>query len=478
VIPRVALSAVLAFLILAGASPAAAQPFVYVANEGSHNVRAFSIDPAGALTPTPGSPFATGPYPVSVAVSADGSFVYVANYACAFGAGCGATQSSVSAYTVDSTGDLVPVPGSPFATGIGSVSVSIGPSGHFVYVANFFSSDVSAFAIDSTGALSPVPGSPFATGPGPISVQTTPSGNFVYVANTGNSTISGYAVAANGSLSPVAGSPVAGGNSGGQIAIAGSHLYVADGVANTVMGFTIAANGSLTPMAGSPFPAGNHPYAVNVDPSGQFAFAPNLFGSDVTVYRINASSGALTSLASAAPAGNGAVSVGSLAAAEHAFVANYYANTLSSFSVDATGSITSGPTYPVGSFPVSVAVVAGAPPVVLSICPLYDVTKAVKSGATIPVKVQVCDGEGHNLSAPSLMLHATSVVLASTDISGAVEDSGNANPEQDFRYSETLGGTGGYIFNLSTKGMTTGTYRLNFTIGADATVYSVTFQVQ
>jgi hypothetical protein len=44
----------------------------------------------------------------------------------------------------------------------------------FAYVANFISDDVSAYSIDaSTGALTPVAGSPFAEGLGPISVVTT-----------------------------------------------------------------------------------------------------------------------------------------------------------------------------------------------------------------------------------------------------------------------------------------------------------------
>jgi hypothetical protein len=41
-----------------------------------------------------------------------------------------------------------------------------------------------------------------------------------------------------------------------------------------------------------------------------------------------------------------------------------------------------------------------------------------------------------------------------------------------------LGGTGGYIFNLSTKGLVKGTYDLVFTVEGDATTHSVSFQVR
>ena len=40
------------------------------------------------------------------------------------------------------------------------------------------------------------------------------------------------------------------------------------------------------------------------------------------------------------------------------------------------------------------------------------------------------------------------------------------------------GGTGGYIFNLSTKGLATGTYVLSFKAGADKLVHSVQFEVK
>ena len=111
-------------------------------------------------------------------------------------------------------------------------------------------------------------------------------------------------------------------------------------------------------------------------------------------------------------------------------------------------------------------------------CLLYDPTKAVHSGATVPIKLQLCDGSGNDLSSSSIMLHATSVTQVSTSTSGTVADSGNANPDSNFRFDAGLGSTGGYIFNLSTVGLSTRTYNLNFTVTGDASVYSVPFQVK
>jgi hypothetical protein len=112
------------------------------------------------------------------------------------------------------------------------------------------------------------------------------------------------------------------------------------------------------------------------------------------------------------------------------------------------------------------------------VCLLYDATKATQSGATIPIKLQLCDGSGNDLSSPGITLHATGVTQVSTSISGAVQASGNANPDNDFRFDSTLGPTGGYIFNLSTKGLSTGTYNLNFTVSGDSFSYVAPFQVK
>jgi probable HAF family extracellular repeat protein len=112
------------------------------------------------------------------------------------------------------------------------------------------------------------------------------------------------------------------------------------------------------------------------------------------------------------------------------------------------------------------------------VCLLYDPDKAVKAGSTIPIKLRLCDADGANLSSPAIVLHAQGVKLVSTDAPGPLADSGNANPDSNFRYDAALGGTGGYIYNLSTKGLATGTYALEFTAGGDSHVYQAEFQVR
>lgn len=109
------------------------------------------------------------------------------------------------------------------------------------------------------------------------------------------------------------------------------------------------------------------------------------------------------------------------------------------------------------------------------ICPLYDQEKTHKGGSTIPIKLQLCDAGGHNLSSPAIVVTAIGVMKISDTAFGSVEDSGNANPDFNFRYDPA---SAGYTFNLSTKGLGTGTYRLGFKAGSDPTIYTVQFRVK
>jgi len=113
-----------------------------------------------------------------------------------------------------------------------------------------------------------------------------------------------------------------------------------------------------------------------------------------------------------------------------------------------------------------------------NVCPLFDQTKAYKSGSTLPVKLQLCDVNGNDVSSSTIDVRAVSLIMVSTNTQANLADAGNANPDSNFRFDETLGDTGGYIFNLSLKGLASGTYLLNFTGGSDPTVQSVTFQVK
>lgn len=77
---------------------------LFVADSGSNDVSAYVIDAnSGAIAPVPGSPFATGGRGPNF-VAATGAFVYVGDQ----------TTNDLAAFSIGNGGALAPVPGSPF----------------------------------------------------------------------------------------------------------------------------------------------------------------------------------------------------------------------------------------------------------------------------------------------------------------------------------------------------------------------------
>jgi hypothetical protein len=113
-----------------------------------------------------------------------------------------------------------------------------------------------------------------------------------------------------------------------------------------------------------------------------------------------------------------------------------------------------------------------------SACVLYDQTKAVQSGSVAPIKFQLCDANGTDVSASTIIVKAQSVTQISSAITGQVVAVGNANPDNDFRFDASVGSGGGYIYNLSTKGLSTGTYVLAFTVAGDPVSHQLQFQIK
>ena len=115
-----------------------------------------------------------------------------------------------------------------------------------------------------------------------------------------------------------------------------------------------------------------------------------------------------------------------------------------------------------------------------NVCQLYDSSKAVHSGAVLPIKLQLCDAANADVSAAAITVSAQKIAQSSTSTTSDVQSVGNANPDNNFRYDSSLGPTGGYIYNLSTKGLSTGTYALTFTVSGEtgSSGHRVTFQVR
>ena len=179
---------------------AATAQFAYVANSGANTVSGYSIESTGALKQIKGSPFAAGSGAFAVAIDASGKYAYVAD----------SGTTTVSGFAINaSSGGLTALKGSPFGDdGYYPEAVAADPKGEFIYTANYGTGNVSGFAIGSGGALKAVPGSPFAAGTDPDSIGVDPDGKFLFAGNYGSSNFYEYAIdSKTGALSPVSGSP-------------------------------------------------------------------------------------------------------------------------------------------------------------------------------------------------------------------------------------------------------------------------------
>ena len=88
---------------------------MFAANAGAANqVASYAITPAsGILTFQSSSPAAS--LPIGIVIDPSGNFLYTVNF----------NSNDVSAYTVGASGALTAVPGSPFAAGVQPHSIAI-----------------------------------------------------------------------------------------------------------------------------------------------------------------------------------------------------------------------------------------------------------------------------------------------------------------------------------------------------------------
>lgn len=163
--------------------------YVYTADVGNSAIAGFSISSAGTLSDVPGSPFLdnggcngnsgipTNDNPEYLAIDGSGNFLYGAN----------GSQLNVSIYSINSNGSLTFIKNtsSQAPDAICQGPLVTDASGNHLYgvacgSANVPELGLAGFTINhTTGDLTPVPGSPFLTDPGTISyyipgMTTTP----------------------------------------------------------------------------------------------------------------------------------------------------------------------------------------------------------------------------------------------------------------------------------------------------------------
>jgi len=234
---------------------------LFVSDNISGTVDAFTINGNGTLVGVPGSPFPVGPAPQGLAVDeAGGHYLYVAN--------------DVAAGTVTpmfwNPPSCQPKPILPVPTlGGFPVGVAIDPAGQFLLVTNSGTNTLVTFPIIPGGGGALGPANPLAgTGASPAGVATTPFGDMAWVADNAGNTVHTYllnaasgAPAINGLVQPTGVKPL-----GVTVDWTGTYFYVVDSGAGTIHGYKPNVTTGKTPVAIGVFGAGVAPTAMAIQP--------------------------------------------------------------------------------------------------------------------------------------------------------------------------------------------------------------------
>jgi 6-phosphogluconolactonase len=334
--------------------------FVYTANAAGNpsTVSALVSDSStGALTAVSGSPYNTGLGSVALAKDPLRAHIYVAN----------SQSGDISAFSMNATsGALTPLSGlTPVEVGIDAIAID--SAGQFMYVVSGSSSNLWIFSIDSSGALTPLSGTPIALSSSGVvssSVLIDVSGNYLYVTASSSSSVLGTIFgfsrnATTGRLTTLPGFsiPVAGQANHGAFDASGKYLLLTGnnvfGTAGGISVFSLdAATGSLTLVTGSPFQVRDDPSGVAGDATGRYVYVANTADATISAFTLDSAPGGLTPV-SGSPfpsSGNGSINgplgITADGAGKFMYVCNA-SNDVSAFSINsATGALT-----PIGGSP-------------------------------------------------------------------------------------------------------------------------------
>lgn len=242
------------------------------------------------------NPVNVGPKPISMAMNPSGLVLYVLSQSCPIPMSTG-TAPCVSGFGIDNTsGNLTAVHNSPFFitlnpnSGSVPVSITVTANSRFVYIADPATSSVDGFAINADGSLTFMPGSPFAVGTSPSFVVADPQAKFLYVADPPGNRIFAFSIDPNtGTLTSISGSPFAAGTNPTGLAIdsTGDLLLAANQGSNNVSAYSLnPGTGALTQISGSPFTTGAGPVFVTVDSTNNFVFVADSGSNDIAAFAL------------------------------------------------------------------------------------------------------------------------------------------------------------------------------------------------
>jgi 6-phosphogluconolactonase len=330
--------------------------FVYVSNMGG-GVSAYSIDnSSGSLTSIAGS-FPTGVNPMALAIDSAGKHLYVAN-----------NDGTLSSFAVLGNGALQSIANVPVGTSLNSVTID--PSGNFIYVTDGVTNQVYGYLINrATGALTSITGSPFATGPTPQSVSVDSSGQFLYVANAGTRDTWEYSINQSGGVLTKTGIKRLRGRSGSYsmaqtkgdhpISYSPKFAFAANYSSSNVFAYSINSTTGQLSNVGAPntISAGTTPNAMAVDPTGSFLYVTDSTNATVLAYIIDPITGVLNAI-SGSPFSTDLApqSLTIDPSGRYLYVANQSSNSITIFGINTDGTLGTPVSQPIGVAPQSVSI--------------------------------------------------------------------------------------------------------------------------
>lgn len=187
--------------------------YAYVANFGTADtnmppagpstIYQYAVGADGSLTALSPATAVSGSGPNSIVVTPNGQNVYAVNVG----------DGSVSQYSIGASGALSPLTPATVLTGASTSSrpfgMTLDPNGLYAYVANSTDGTISQYTIGTGGVLVAMTPATVPAGSGVSSVSVDPTGKFLYATNrnpsntTTASTVSQYLIGSGGALTPM-----------------------------------------------------------------------------------------------------------------------------------------------------------------------------------------------------------------------------------------------------------------------------------
>lgn len=350
--------------------------FMWVATTGDRTLSSLTIDLSNGSVSSVKSTAQTGPNPSAMALTPDGSLLFVANFG----------DNSITVYKVNSDGTvsvpcpssntkctLVSFPASANSPNPTAMGLTIDPNGQFLFVSSqgnsgplgqagtvtgtitvfsIASFDQNAGTMTSTSFSASLPGDVIGNGPSGMAIPV--SGNYLYVADEFTSVVAAYTYDSNGNLALINSYPVAANPTALAFSrtVAASNrdnfLFVSNTGSNQVSVFSACvatslncgtANGLLSSI-GSPFAAPTGPGEIIVDPAFDWVYVIEKSSNQISQFSFAPATGALAVLSPAViSTGAGPVSGGITSDGNWVFVANGLASNLSALGVGGSGKL-------------------------------------------------------------------------------------------------------------------------------------------